>query len=161
MRAEDEVAEEQSRSQSGAGRLAAENLDLRLRLVETRERMATICADRFTHPQIAARTLHYERRPFDPLEDQRNRRLLRDHLDMCRAVASSFPWRALELAARPFHRDPVNPATKITSGGVEAIADPIEVRRLLDESGEYLARVLGSRRWRWLQGLRGLLGRRW
>lgn len=161
MRAEDKVAEERSRLQSSAGRLAAENLDLRLRLVETRERMATICADRFTHPQIAARTLYCERRPFDPLEDQRNRRLLRDHHDMCRAIASSVPWRALELAAWPFHRGPVNPATKITRGGVEGIVDPIEVRRLLDESEEYLARVLGSRRWRWIQGVRGLFGRRW
>lgn len=161
MKAKDEVVEEESRLQLGAGRLAAENLDLRLRLAETRERMAAICTDLFSHPQVTARVRQSERRPVDPLEDQRNRRLLRDHLDMCQAIASSLPWRAVELATRPFRRDPVNPATRITSAQVEDIADPIEVRRLLDESGEYLARVLGSRRWRWLQAVRGVFGRRW
>lgn len=161
MRAKDELVGDETRPQPGAGRLAAENLDLRLRLAETRERMAAICADRLSHPQVAARARQHDRRPADTLEDQRSRRLLYDHLETCRAIASSLPWRAIDLVARPFNRDPVNPATRITSAEVDTIVDPIEVRRLLDESGEYLARVLGSRRWRWLQSVRGMFGRRW
>ena len=161
MRAKDELVGDETRPQPGAGRLAAENLDLRLRLAETRERMAAICADRLSHPQVAARARQHDRRPADTLEDQRNRRLLCNHLDTCRAIASSLPWRAIELASRPFLADPVNPAASITNAEAQAIADPFEVRRLLDESGEYLARILGSRRWRWLQHVRGVFGRRW
>ena len=123
--------------------------------------MAAICADRFNHPQVAARARHFQRRPVDPLEDQRNRRLLLDHLEMCRAIESSLPWRVVELALRPFRRPVINPVAAITAAEVEAIADPAEVRRLLDESGEYLALILGSRQWRWLQNVRDVFGRRW
>ena len=146
---------------SCGGRLAAENFDLRLRLVETRERMAAICADRLNHPQVAARLRQYDQRPIDPLEDQRNRRLLCEHLEMCRAIASSMAWRLIEIVMRPFDRTVSNPAASISISEIETIEDPLAVRRLLDETGEYLACVYGSQQWRWLQGARGAFGRRW
>ena len=144
-----------------AGRLAAENLDLRLRLVETRERLLAICGDALPDQKEVTTTPPRKQYRIDPLEDNRNRRLLLEHLTMCRAIASSLPWRVVEFAARPISPQLHNPAATITEEDVRAIDNPFEIRRRLDETGEYLVRVLNSRKWRLIQKFRGIFRRRW
>ena len=141
--------------------MAAENLDLRLRLVETRERMAAMCVDHLSAPQSAVPIPQQGHRRSDPLEIRRNLRVLREHLDVCRALASSFSWRVIDFVSASFDRTLRNPAAALSEAETETISDPAEIRRRLDETAEYLTRVLGSRRWRLLQDVRGVFGRRW
>ena len=150
-----------TRLNQSAGQIAAENLDLRLRLVETRERMTAVCLDHFTAPQSGVPTPQYDHRQIDPLESRRNLRILYEHLDVCRALASSLSWRVVDFVSTSFDRTLRNPAAASSEGGIETISDPAEIRRRLDEAAEYLTRVLGSRRWRLLQDVRGVFGRRW
>ena len=151
---------EVSPSKSGAGRLAAENLDLRLKLIETRERWRAINHHDQLEPDSTFIPPQKQHR-IDPLEDSRNRRLLLEHLEMCRAIAASLPWRAVGLITSPFSRPLENPTTKLTPETVEAIEDLFDIRRSLDETGEFLVRVLNSRKWRLIQRARSIFGRQW
>jgi len=144
-----------------AGRIAAENLDLRLRLVETRERMTALCVDHLSAPQSAMPTSQQARRQIDPLETHRNLRILHEHLDVCRALTSSLSWRVIDFVSASLDRTLKNPAAAYSEAETETISDPAETRRRLDEAAEYLTRVLGSRRWRLLQDVRSVFGRRW
>lgn len=150
-----------SRFNLNAGQIAAENLDLRLRLVETRERLTALCVDHLSTPQSAMPTFQKDHRQVDPLETHRNLRILHEHLDVCRALTSSLSWRVIDFVSASFDRTLRNPAVVYSEAETETISDPAETRRRLDETAEYLARVFGSRRWRLLQDVRGVFGRRW
>jgi len=143
------------------GRIAAENLDLRLRLVETRERMTAVCLDHLSAPHWAMPASHHDHRQIDPLESRRNLRILHEHLDVCRALAFSYSWRVIDFVSASFDRSLRNPAAVYSEVEIETMSDPAEIRRRLDETAEYLTRVFGSRRWRLLQDVRNVFGRRW
>ena len=149
------------RTSQSAGQMAAENLDLRLRLVETRERMAALCLDHNSAPESMVPAPQPNHRQIDPLENHRNLRILQEHLDVCQALASSLSWRVIDFVSASIDRTLRNPAAGLSGAETETMSDPVEIRRLLDEAAEYLTRVLGSRRWRLLQDVRGVFGRRW
>ncbi|MEJ2582965.1 MAG: hypothetical protein P8127_15235 [Acidobacteriota bacterium] len=141
----------------GKGRLTAENLDLRLQLEETRERLAAICADRDSNPP----GFQDERRRIDPFDNQRNVAILHQHLDVCQALASSMPWRAVNLVSRPFRQAIENPVDTLANTEITDKSDPAAIRRHLDQTSEFMARVWGSKRWRILQNVRRVFGRQW